>query len=210
MKTIEAIRQQVEIWKAFEGLSGEATIPPELAAAYLGISKKSLARLRQNGEGPPYIQVRAESETTARNQKVNYILEDLSIYRTSQKVGSTMEAAQLRGMTFATLSDLLEEQPFWIQTIHAESKGGMGRETVSKSREVIVGHVLTVSDPEFAKLLRDPDAEVKWMSLDDAMSLSWADEEARAPFHAAYVEVLQQSINRSNQQQEAATLRSIS
>lgn len=50
MSTIETIRKQVEIWEAFKGLPDEAVVRADLAAIFLGVSKKTLARLR-HGRG---------------------------------------------------------------------------------------------------------------------------------------------------------------
>lgn len=208
MSTLETIRQQAEIWKAFQDIPDDAVVDSKLAAVFLGISHQSLARMRGKGGSPPYVQLR-EDDSTARNQRVNYILKDLRAWRESNKVSSTMEAAQLRGLTFSTLPSLLEEQPFWILTTHSKSKGTMGRGEVSESLEVIADHVFTIPGDKFSKLLQDPNAEVQWISLDEAMSRPWANDEARQPFHEAYTKVLQQSIDRSAAQQEAAILRAL-
>lgn len=213
MIDIRILQEKAKIWEVLDKLPDSAVIPAEMAEVYLDVHEKTLARLRQKREsgelnsGPPYIQHRTKAGTKARNQKVSYEMGDLRAYRASQKVGNTMEAAVLREMAFAALPDLLEPHPFWVRTIRSESRGGMGRATVSKSREVIVGHIQTVSYEQLSQLLADPDAEIQQLSLDHAMGMDWADEEARAPFHKAYTEVLQQAIDQSNRLQEGATLR---
>lgn len=94
----DKMKALTEIWKSFEGLSGEAVIPAEMAAVYLGVSEKTLARMRCSGDGPPYIQHRTNSKTKARNQKISYQLSDVREYRLSQKVRNTLQAAKVRGL----------------------------------------------------------------------------------------------------------------
>ncbi len=205
MTTIETIRKQVEIWEAFKGLPDDSVVRADLAAIFLGISKKTLAKLRQEGDGPPYIQISAEG-STARNQLVNYVLGKLRVYRASKEVDSSIHAAKVRGLTFSSLNDLLEEQPFWQRTTVSMVKGGMGRGMVEKERTTIVGHVQTVSDSDFESLLHEPKAEVIWLSLADAMDRELSLSEARQPFHRAYIKVLEGMIEGSNRQQEVADL----
>jgi hypothetical protein len=241
MIKIEKLLEEARMIKIMEEFHDSHPVGPELAAIYIRIHEKTLARLRQskNQGGLPYFQVPTDKtvkvqtthnqtaevnneagdqkvkvktkkeKTTARNQPVSYLMSDLRKYRASIIVNNTMEAATLRGMTFSTLSDLFEEYPFWIKTIHSQKKArGMGRVgMVSMSNEVIVGQLQTVSEEEFKRLVVDPDVEIRQLSLDDAMTRhNWADDEARGPFHSAYIEVLQQAIHQSNTQQERATL----
>lgn len=208
MNEIENLREIADMWKLFGEIPDEATIPSELAAVFLGVSDKTLSRLRQKGGGPPYFQAN-EIETKARNQRVNYILGDLRVWRESKKVANTVEAAQVRGMTFATMSDVLEEMPFWRITTTSSAKAGLSSDRGSKSRSLIEGHVLGVPDSRTLELLNDERADVVWLSLVDAMSEPWADGEARLLFHRAYVDVLQGAIYQSEQQQEAAELRTL-
>lgn len=169
MTTIETIRQQVEIWEAFKNMPDEAVIRADLAAVYLGISKKTLARLRQNGGGPPYIQSN-DDESTARNQIVNYVMSKLREYRNSKEVTSSMNAAQTRGLAFATTADLLEERPY------VQSESG-----------TIFGHLQTVSDEAFVALLcSDNSAKIEWLSLPEVLTKNWTSDEARKPFFDAY------------------------
>lgn len=203
---IEEQRYLNEMWKLLSDLKDEAIVPAWKAAIFLGISEKKLSRLRHSQRGPDYIQVIAKDGTKARNQDPEYVMGELRRYRASLIVSSTSDAKKMREITFATIQSLLEEQPYWIQTIHSTARGGMGRGTVSKSSNVIIGHTQTVSDKKFKKLLTNKDARVRWISLDEAMSLPWADEEARQPFHYAYVAVLKQSIKKSGAQQERAAV----
>ncbi len=87
----------VEIMNRVCGLDDDALINASLAALYLNVSEKTLARLRQQGDGPPYIQY-PEGGSRARNQKVNYRKGALKAWRDAHEVGSTLEAASVRGM----------------------------------------------------------------------------------------------------------------
>lgn len=76
MSVVETLRELSEVWKLFGDMPDDTTLSVDLAALYLGISAKSLARYRQNGGGPQYIQYQTE-DSKARNQRVNYLLKDL-------------------------------------------------------------------------------------------------------------------------------------
>lgn len=205
--TIETIRKQVEIWEAFKGFPDEAVVRADLAAIYLEVSKKTLARLRQNGGGPPYIQ-NPEEESEARNQIVTYEMGDLRAYRASKKVKSSMNAAKMRGLAFATLEDLLEEQPFVMRTDFSKGRVGMSLDR-NKSISTIMGHILTISDEDFSSLLSDKSMEVVWLPLPEALNENWASPKAREPFHNAYTKLLQGWIDQSVSGQEAAELHSL-
>ena len=100
MSAIDTLREYAEVWRLFGSMPDDATLSAEVSALYLGVSVKTLARYRQTGNGPAYIQYQAE-DSKARNQRVNYLLGDLRIWRDRHKVSSTMEAAQVRGLAFA-------------------------------------------------------------------------------------------------------------
>lgn len=95
---LEKIMVVAEVWKTFEGMPNYAVIPAKLAALYLGVSEKTLSRLRQGGDGPPYIQHLVNKKSRAMNHKVSYQLSDLQEYLSSRKVKSLIHSAKLRGM----------------------------------------------------------------------------------------------------------------
>ena len=70
MSVIETLRELSEVWRLFSDMPDDATLNVELASLYLGISVKSLARYRQNGGGPQYIQYQSE-DSIARNDRIN-------------------------------------------------------------------------------------------------------------------------------------------
>ena len=185
MSVIETLRELSEVWSLFSDMPDDTTLSVDLAALYLGISAKSLARYRQNGGGPHYIQYQAE-DSKARNQRVNYLLKDLRSWRDSHKVKSTMHAAQVRGLTFTCLSDFCEPQPFWCITY------GSG------SASEIVSHVLTLPDDDFKQILLEPNAKVVWISVDDALFRDWSNVDERKKWNDLFNEVLIYLIKSSN------------
>lgn len=184
-----ALRNFNEVWQLFSDMPEEATLNTELAALYLGISMKTLARYRQNGEGPPYIQYHSE-DSKARNQKVNYVLGDLRVWRDKHKINNTMHAAQVRGLTFSTLSDFCEPHPFWIisDAKHSENK--------------ILAHALTVQDVDFRKYLLDPNASVIWHSVEEALLKEWYNKYERGTWNSLFAFVLKNIILTSEAEQE--------
>ncbi|EEP1025764.1 hypothetical protein HAY27_004789, partial [Salmonella enterica] len=104
MSIVATLRDLSEVWQLFGNMPDDTTLNVDLAALYLGISVKTLARYRQNGGGPEYIQYQSE-DSKARNQRVNYLLKDLKVWRDAHKVKNSMEAAQVRGLAFNSLID---------------------------------------------------------------------------------------------------------
>lgn len=189
MHHIEVLRGLSEVWRLFSDMPEEATLNAELAALYLGVSVKTLARYRQNGDGPPYIQYQSE-DSKARNQKVNYLLGDLRVWRDEHKVKNTMHAAQIRGLTFTSLSDFTEPQPFWQMT----NDSGSGNK--------IISHALTIPDDDFRQLLSDPNAEVIWISVEEALFIKWDNKDGRAIWHLIFTSALNNMVLASDAEQE--------
>ncbi len=210
-ETVEALRALDEAWGLFNGLPGEASIPPELAAVFLGVSERKLARMRASGEGPPYLQY-PEGDSVKRNQRVNYVLSDLRVWREGSKIKNTMDAAVRRGITFATLPDLMDEQPFWQRRVlGGEMPHGAGQ----GARALILGHALLTADNAFrewldASLGDNATVELVFLPLAEALRVPWVDPLARAPLHKAYAAVLREEANRSDAEQEAAEIRAVS
>lgn len=177
MSTIETLRAMSEVWSLFSDMPDDATIGVDLAALYLGVSVKTLARYRQNGDGPPYVQYQSP-ESKARNQRVNYLLGDLRAWRNNHRVSSTMQAAQVRGLAFTTLSDFTCSQPFW-----SISKGS-----------VIIGHALRVTDDAFRSYIRDSDYLLIWLSVEEVLLKDWVWANEREIWHSNFVEYLKKII----------------
>lgn len=191
MSAIETLREMSEVWNLFGDMPDDATVGVDLAALYLGVSVKTLARYRQNGDGPPYVQYQS-SDSKARNQRVNYLLGDLRAWRNGHRVKSTMQAAQVRGLTFTMLSDLTGPQPFW----KAGSKG-------------LIDHALRVTDEAFKIYLKNHNFELIWISVEQALLEDWINSEERNNWHSAYIEILNEMIMSSVALQQKHELRKV-
>lgn len=185
MPCLETLRNASEIWRLFSDMPDDAAIGVDLAALYLGVSVKTLARYRQNGDGPPYVQYQS-SESKARNQRVNYLLGDLRAWRNNHRVSSTMQAAQVRGLAFTSLKDFVEPQPFWADS----------------SDDKIIGHILTLPHSIFKDCLKNHTCEVIWISVEEALSRQWRNAEERKIWHSIFRETIQCIILESTSQQE--------
>ena len=191
MNIIETLRELSEVWKLFGDMPDDTTLNVELTALYLGISVKTLARYRQNGDGPPYIQY-PTGNSKARNQRVNYLLGDLRIWRNGNKVVSTMKAAQVRGLAFNSLIDFTIPQPFWQINNSAELQ----------NRNKILSHALRTPDERFKLYLNEERVHIVWVSIEEALSWDWTDLNERQVFNDSFVELLNNLIQLSNSAQE--------
>ncbi|HFJ8955792.1 TPA: hypothetical protein ACGWHD_004630 [Serratia liquefaciens] len=198
MKIIETLRELSEVWKLFGDIPDDTTLNVDLAALYLGISVKTLARYRQNGGGPEYIQYQAE-DSKARNQRVNYLLGDLRVWRNSHKVKNSMEAAQVRGLAFNSLSDFTIPQPFW----HID------KDINSNNRNKILSHVLITPEDKFKIYLAEKHVNIIWMSIEEALLLEWTDLNERQVFNDLFVNFLSNLIQISTSAQENLILNDV-
>jgi len=187
MPTVETLRHLSEVWKLFGDMPDETTLGVDLAALYLGISVKTLARYRQTGGGPPYIQYQSE-DSKARNQRVNYLLKDLRSWRDNHKVNNTMHAAQVRGLAFSSLADLTVFQPFWT----VKPSSGMK----------IISHVLTISDEDFKNMLLDYDADIAWLTVEEALFRDWQSANERKKWNDLFIDILSTLISASKAAQD--------
>jgi len=185
MSTIETLRAMSEVWSLFSDMPDDATIGVDLAALYLGVSVKTLARYRQNGDGPPYVQYQS-SDSKARNQRINYLLGDLRSWRNGHRVNSTMQAAQVRGLAFTSIYDLAKPQPFWVDTLE----------------EKIIGHALILPESIFKGCLKNINCEVIWLNIEQVLSKQWNHANERRVWHDILKETLEESLLKSTAQQE--------
>ncbi|CRY10855.1 hypothetical protein [Yersinia enterocolitica] len=198
MSTVETLRSLSEVWKLFGGMPDDSILSADLAALYLGVSVKTLARYRQNGDGPSYIQYQSE-DSKARNQRVNYLLKDLRSWRDNHKVSNTMHAAQVRGLAFKSLTNFCEPQPFWQVT----DKSG------STAQSKILSHALTIPDDEFKKNLLEANADVVWISIENALFQKWKNKEERIIWHKIFTSTLDNIARASESEQERYTLNDV-
>ncbi len=198
MSIVATLRELSEVWKLFGDMPDDTTLNVDLAALYLGISVKTLARYRQNGGGPEYIQYQSE-DSKARNQRVNYLLKDLKIWRDAHKVKNSMEAAQVRGLAFNSLIDFTLPQPFW----HIDNSAEL------QNRNKILFHALRTPEERFKLYLNEERVHIVWVSIEEALSWDWIDLNERQVFNDSFVEFLNNLIQLSNSAQETLELKCI-
>ncbi|HAU3195292.1 TPA: hypothetical protein JDE59_001980 [Salmonella enterica subsp. diarizonae] len=198
MSIIATLRELSEVWKLFGDMPDDTVLNVELTALYLGISVKTLARYRQNGGGPEYIQYQ-EGNSKARNQRVNYLLGDLRVWRNSHKVKNSMEAAQVRGLAFNSLIDFTIPQPFW----HIDSSVEL------QNRNKILSHALRTPEERFKIYLAEKHTNIIWISIEEALLLEWTDLNERQVFNDSFVNFLSDLIQHSTSAQENLVLNNI-
>ena len=159
-------------------LPDDAVVGAGLAALFLGASEKSLARYRQNGDGPPYIQY-TEGGSKARNQKVNYEMGDLRKWRNQNKITSSMDAAIRRGMAFTRVNDLLATQPFWV------------------SGNTILNHAMTTDADTFIQYLTNKENSIVWLNWPRVFELHWCNSANRDRFQGPYISLLSKLLSQA-------------
>ncbi|RLM17948.1 hypothetical protein BIY29_18800 [Brenneria alni] len=108
-----------------------------------------------------------------------------------------MHAAQIRGLTFTSLSDFIEPQPFW-QMI---TNGG--------SKNKIISHALTIPDEGFKQLLLDPNANIIWISVEDVLFQRWENKSERMIWHEIFTLELNNIFLASGAEQEIYILNDV-
>lgn len=180
MNASQNLLTHIQIVKEISSLPDDATLSTELAALFLCISPKTLARLRQSNDGPPYTQY-PQAGSKARNQRVHYIMRNLREWRNKQTIRSTMDAAVRRGMAFSRVNDLILPQPFW--TLEGE----------------IINHAFCLTIEEFVACFNNPNASLVWIKWSAALSHNWRNNAIREPFHSAYLRLLSNLIKAADQ-----------
>lgn len=187
------IREQFALAKVRAGLSQmpDATpIEADLAAVYLCTSPATLKRMRAEGTGPKYQQPQTNSGTTARNQKITYLMGGLKRWLNEQATSSTMHAAELRGTMFATLQSLGALEPFWLKKHGAV--------------EIVLGHVLAT--PLISDLLYGESAHIEWIDWVEALRLPWIEFNQRKCFEGLYLSILTNALESAHRGLEASEI----
>lgn len=172
-------------------LHDDATVEPALAALYLGCSEKTLEKMR-NGTGPEHIKAPAMKGSLARNQSVSYKMGVLRDWQRKNTVSSTMEAAARQGLAFASLRDLLDDQPFFMREFDG--------------RMTLLGHALYLGRERLMATLEDERNAVVWLPWNEAMTMIWIDGDMRKVFHQEYVALLRDAIGAAEAAQEAGDI----
>lgn len=160
-------------------LPDDVPLTVEEAAIFLRTSPSTLAKMRMPGHptgGPVYSQG-GRKGTSGANQKVLYMKGDLVAWLRENRVSDTLSAAVRKGQMFATLADVAEEHPYWLDE--------EGR---------VAGSVWETSvDVFFARLL-SPLWNVRWMSALDACVVPWSGFMAKRSLAGAVERVLTDSL----------------
>jgi len=186
------IREQfskAKVRASLASMPDETPVGVDLAAVYLCTSPATLKRMRAEGTGPKYLQPQTNAGTTARNQKISYLMGDLKVWLRSQSTASTMHAAELRGTMFATLGDLATLEPFWVKKV--------------KGVEAVLGHVLAT---DVAGLISDQDAQIEWLDWAGALRLPWPNREQRQTFEELFKRILGRALDAAQAGLEASEM----
>lgn len=127
------------------------------------------------------------------------MLRDLKIWRDGHKVVSTMQAAQVRGLTFNSLIDFTLPQPFW----HID------KDIESDNQNKILSHALRTSEERFKIYLEEKHVNIIWLSIEQALLLDWTDLNERQVFNDLFVNLLSNLIQISTSAQENLILSNI-
>lgn len=106
----------LEAWQRIDALPEEFPLTTDEAALFLRRSVSTLERMRKEGNGPAYVQAGGPS-AKGTNQKVMYYKQALIDWTEASTVSSSMEAAVRKGQTFATIFDLAEALPFYVDPL---------------------------------------------------------------------------------------------
>lgn len=155
------------------GLNDEAVVAADRAALFLGTSSKTLARYRQNGNGPVFIQYPNE-DTKARNQKVNYEMGELRKWRSKHRITPSKNAAARRGLEYMSLHNLVRTlHPIWIDQDNR-----------------VVEHALNTTVNTFKENFNNPFLVIEWHYYHKVLELPWASAETRIKYARPYCHFL--------------------
>ncbi|MCX7139834.1 MAG: hypothetical protein NT123_01805 [Proteobacteria bacterium] len=189
-------RSQVSSWH------DDTTVDDELAALYLGISKKKLEELRapskeakdkQRVAAPPILKI-FDPGAKGQNQPVQYKLGDLREYQRSIKAADIFDAAVKAGLAgWMTI-----RQPFFA---HPEDR----------EKTVIVADAWDMGDPSredlFANLMNRR-VRVVWLTPAEASRMRWTDVGRHRAFAAFGLKLLREEIAAIEVSEEATDIAS--
>lgn len=158
--------------EAIARLPSNTILKPEEAAVFLRVSAKTLERYRSVGGGPPYIQNNAEDSTGA-NRSVRYFKSDLEQWASTQRFGSTLEAAMKRGQMFSSIHDLAIEFPIWLDPF-----GRVEGLVESMDVDLIIERILA------------GESSIEFSDPFDLLAMPWLDDVCRADYFKAMTNFL--------------------
>lgn len=152
---------ELDPWERINAMPANRPLKTSEAAIFITFSVATMERMRANGTGPDYFQggIRRDGSQPApagTNQHIRYFKADIDAWWKRGKVSSTMQAAKLKGQVFATIFDLAEEHPFYIDP----ADGG------------VAGMVETT--PLATVIDRLGEWDIVWMPATEAASRRWS------------------------------------
>lgn len=161
MATVGPTLAQLEAWERIDALPDGYPLKTAEAAVFTTFSVATMERMRSSGTGPDYFQggIRRDGSQPAAegtNQHVRYFKPDIVAWRNRGKVSSTMQAAKLKGQVFATIFDLTEQHPFYIDP----ADGGVAGMVEHTRIETVIARL--------------GEWEIVWMPATEAASQRWS------------------------------------
>lgn len=151
---------ELDPWDRINAMPDDRPLKTPEAAIFMTFSVSTLERMRVNGTGPDYWQgeIRRSGKEPAVgvNQHIRYFKADIKAWFEVGKVSSTMQAAKLKGQLFASIFDLAESLPFYIDPATNTVAG-------------LVEHT-----PIETVIERLGEWEIVWMPATEACSRSWS------------------------------------
>jgi hypothetical protein len=160
MATTGATLAELDPWDRINAMPDDRPLKTSEAAILMTFSVSTLERMRGDGTGPDYFQggIRRSGKDPAAgvNQHIRYFKADIKSWFAAGKVSSTMQAAKLKGQLFASIFDLAESLPFYIDPA-TNTVAGMVEHT-----------------PIETVIERLGEWEIVWMPATEACSRSWS------------------------------------
>jgi|GEM_PF-2750745 len=119
MPADNAILADLDPWERIDRMPDGRPLKSSEAAVFTTFSLSTLERMRVKGTGPDYFQggIRVSGKVPATggtNQHIRYFKEDIKAWFKAGMVSSSMQAAIKKGQAFATIFDLAEAEPYYL------------------------------------------------------------------------------------------------
>jgi hypothetical protein len=161
MATSATVLAGLHPWERIKALPEDYPLKTGEASIFMTFSVATLERMRVKGTGPDYFQggIRRDGSQPATegvNQHIRYFKPDIQAWWNRGKVSSTMQAAKLKGQVFATIFDLAEPHPFYIDP----ADGGVAGMVEHTPIETVISRLGSW--------------EIVWMPATEAASQRWS------------------------------------
>lgn len=182
-KKTESLSAYEDAWDRINAWPETKPLKAKEAAIFTRFSLSTLARMRAAGTGPDYFQggVKRNGSTpdpvAGTNQHVLYFKEDIVAWWKAGKVASTMMAAIKKGQAFATIEDLAEQQPYYI-----DESGRVESCVEDRSMETVIERLGVW--------------EIEWLAPADAAARVWTYPQEQQNLANAVKETLERAIQK--------------